>query len=151
MEFVNITGLGNTGSSALVDLMLDYKSACQNCHRNSTYEHTMMWHPDALIETYTDLKKNYFGLQSDATIRKFKKKMQDLMVTYGGNEEFVGKRKLLLDMYINNYVTEICIKEGDFLSTVVEASRVRRTVKRLCKNKYTAKMKWLHGGGYKGL
>lgn len=40
----------------------------------------IMWHPEAVIETVSNLGHAHFGLQTDDTIRRFIQKMKDIEV-----------------------------------------------------------------------
>lgn len=119
MKYINVTGPGSTGSSAVIDLLKEY-DCVSYCDDRYTYEHIFMWHPEAVIETVQKLTEQYFGLQTDATIRRFINKMQELPITYGGNIFFAGQAKKKFANAIEEYIDKICSKDGTFLSSLEE-------------------------------
>lgn len=121
MKYINVTGPGCTGSSAVIDLLKEY-DCISYYDKHYTYEHIFMWHPEALIETVQKLTEQYFGLQTDATIRRFINKMQELLITYGGHTFFTGQVKERFIIAIEEYINKICSKEGEFLSCLEEVN-----------------------------
>lgn len=139
MRFINIAGLGSTGSSAVADLLKEYDNISSYIGAY-TYEHVLMGHPDGVMETVLLLSNQFFGLQTDATIRRFMKKMNSILVSYGGKSFFSGKYRSVFEKSVMDYVQNISVKEGKCPSTVQEIDYKEKILKKIFKRIHKPEM-----------
>ena len=125
MQYINVTGFASTGSSAVVDLLKEY-SCIGTYEKEYTYEHTFLSHPEGLFETAERLETQFFGLHTDVTIRRFAQKSRDILNSFGGTVFWNGEKREKYIESVNQYIEQICTKEGEYVSCVEEMNFWRR-------------------------
>ena len=109
---IAITGYYGTGSSAIVDLLAEYKGCSEGGLRN--YEHIPLYVPDGLFDLESKLLYNNDLHRSDEAIKAFRKAMYRLSDEYqgwfGSYQHYYGNQfKEITDRFIDNLVQYKCM------------------------------------------
>lgn len=127
MQYINVTGVTSSGSSAVVDLLKEY-SCIGSYEKEYTYEHIFLCHPEGLFETEQILETHFFGLHTDVAIRRFIQKANDVLNSFGGNSFWSTTQKEKYLQCVRRYIDSICDKEGEYVSCVEEMNYWRRKI-----------------------
>lgn len=107
MKKIAVTGYCGTGSSAVIDLLSEYKSCTTNGLRR--YEHILFYTPNGIFDLEDKLLRGNDIHRSDEAINKFRKEMMKLAKNnfgwFGSYEEMFGNAfEKKLDSFIDDLI-----------------------------------------------
>ncbi len=108
MQYVSVSCFGNSGGSAVVDLLREYDCVQVD---SKEYEHIFLADKDAVIDTYRALKEERGGA-SDVTIRRFMDEMYAIQYYRGGSGYFSNEQRRQIDYLTKAYVKNVVSLES---------------------------------------
>lgn len=104
MKIITTTGYGGTGSSAISDLLKEFK----NCYSYGNFEFRFLQDPDGIMDLEYKLVENINRLNNDTAIKRFKKYCKLISNNNGWwcdyNNIFEGQFNDLTKKYIENLI-----------------------------------------------
>ena len=129
MKLIDVSGIGNSGKTAVTDLFREVEGVV--AHHNS-FEFDLLRLPDGIIDLQQALVENWSPVRSDMAIKRFKKLCESLNDYYSKLltdrfMEFTNQylKSLIMDrLYIDGWYDSLYIKDG-------YREEIKKTLKRI--------------------